>query len=135
MATKNAALRTIIPEAVKTFMPEMQQQIVKESDEHQEVVDRLADIIRSMPVTYQTEGTDPGDKVVYLHYFYAGSDWYLVEKDHLPEQDQCFGYAVLNSDFDMAEWGYVSIEEIKQTGLVELDFFWTPKKFGEIDFR
>lgn len=96
-----------------------------------EIVDTLGSIIQTMPHTYQTEKTDTDDKIVYLHYFMGGSDWYVVEKDKLMPQNQAFGYAILGGDTINAEWGYISILELIQNG-VELDFYFTPVKFLEV---
>jgi DNA repair protein RadC len=97
-----------------------------------EIAQRLVGIIEKMPKTYQTEDTPTNDKIVYLHYFYAGSDWYIIEKDKLPEQLQTYGYVILNGDLQDAEWGYVSLEEIKATEKIELDFHFIPVRFGEL---
>lgn len=96
-----------------------------------DIVDTLGGIIQTMPHTYQTEDTKTNDKIVYLHYFKGGSDWYIVEKDKLPVQQQAFGYAILNGDDINAEWGYINIVELIQNN-VELDFYFTPVKFGEL---
>ncbi len=121
-----------IPASVKAFMPEMQQKAIVGSEEHWGTIKELKDIIEKMPSSYQTENIPSKDKMVYLHYFYGGSDWYIVEKDREPEQLQAFGYAILNGDTDMAEWGYVNIEELKETNKVDLDFYFDPIKFGEL---
>lgn len=119
-----------IPEVVKSFMPVMQQKAIVGSEEHSEIINDLLGIIEKMPKTYGTENTPTDEKVVYLHYFYGQSDWYIVEKDMEREQLQAFGYVILNGDTQMAEWGYINIEELKKTNRVELDFYFTPIKFG-----
>lgn len=97
-----------------------------------EIASRIIDIFHKLPKTYDTENTHVDDKIVYLHYFYAGNDWYIVEKDIEAEQHQAFGYTILNGDYDFAEWGYISIEELKNIEGVELDFYFEPIKFGEL---
>lgn len=128
-----------IPKSVKAFMPVMQQKAIVGNEEVWDVIDRLKKIIDEMPVTYQTEDTTLDEKMVWLHYFFGGSDWYIVEKDmgdfrgqKDPVQHQAFGYAILNGDHQMAEWGYISIEELKSTNKIELDFYFQPIKFGEL---
>ncbi len=120
-----------IPAVVKTFMPEFQQKIASKSWEHGEAVERLKAIIEKMPKTYQTDSIPAAEKILQLHYFYGQSDWYIVEKDSEPEQLQAYGYVILNGDEINAEWGYISIEELKETNKVELDFHFTPITFGE----
>lgn len=132
-----------IPESLKLFMPEMQQKAIVGTTELWEVVDNLYSIIQKMPHTYQTEKTPTDEKIVYLHYFFGGSDWYIVEKDKGSGGDktqyQAFGYAILNGDHEMAEWGYISIEELKSyksknpwAGGIELDFYFEPIPFGQL---
>ena len=87
----------------------------------------LAGIIETMPVTYETDGQ--GDQaIVYLHYFKAGFDFYITERDCENEQLQAFGKADLGYG---AELGYISIVETLRAG-AELDLHWQPKKLGEI---
>ena len=50
----------------------------------------------------------------------------------LPDRLQAYGYVILNGDLDNAEWGYINIEELKNSNKVELDFYWTPIKFKEL---
>lgn len=121
-----------IPDIVKEFMPTIQQKAIVGSEEHWDTLSTLESIIKKMPSTYGTEDIEEDDKIVYLHYFYGGSDWYIVEKDSEMEQLQAFGYVVLNGDHEMAEWGYISIEELKRTNRVELDFYFEPTEFGEL---
>lgn len=104
----------------------------------QDIVKTLSGIIENMPVSYETEETDTPDKVIHLHYFSGGSDWYIIEKDKgSPDdtiqgiQQQAFGYAILNGDTINAEWGYINIFELIENN-VELDFHWTPIKFCEL---
>lgn len=97
-----------------------------------EKVQELISYFEKMPKTYGTEKQETDDKIVYLHYFYGGSDWYIVEKDSEPEQLQAFGYAILNGDFQQAEWGYISLVELLGISRIELDFYFTPVCFGDI---
>ncbi|MFH1886978.1 MAG: DUF2958 domain-containing protein [Pseudomonadota bacterium] len=60
------------------------------------------------------------EKIIHLHFFIGGCDWFIAEYDG---QDLFFGYAVLNGDYDNAEWGYVSFAELKSVkiGFLEVD--------------
>ncbi len=92
---------------------------------------RLAQI----PKLYETEGIDLKEKLVYLHFFIGGCDWYVTEFDG---EDLFFGYAILNQDYQNAEWGYFSFSELKaiQVGPIEIDCeiecLWAVKKAGDI---
>lgn len=97
----------------------------------------LADIIDAMPKSYESDGQ--GDEaIVHLHYFYGGSDWWIIEKDaealdYELEGDpnghhRAFGFVCLNGDTDCAELGYISLPEMfSGRAVIELDFHWTPK--------
>ncbi len=85
------------------------------------------------------------DVIIYLHFFMGSFDWWISEYDG---EDTFFGFACLG-DPDMAEWGTVSFQELKdlkhgvpiynldkEMGKVPLevdcDKYWQPKKFSEI---
>ena len=122
-------------EAIKGFMSEAQYSILSqniggEEYEFNDVVNDLYETITTMPKTGE-QGDKGDDAVAYLHYFKGGSDWYIIEKDMYDEQLQAFGYAILNGDREMAELGYINIEELTRLG-VELDFYYTKQTLGEI---
>ncbi len=86
----------------------------------------MANVITSMPVTYETDGQ--GDQaVVQLHYFTSDCDWYITERDCMDEQLQAFGLACIWEE----EVGYISIKELVEAG-AELDLHWTPKTLGQV---
>jgi len=86
----------------------------------QKVMD-LARLIKSMPKTYDQDGSGM-EAIAYLHYFTAGFDWYITEKDMTGDgTSQAFGLAVV---FER-ELGYISIREIVANG-GELDLHFTP---------
>lgn len=93
--------------------------------------ERLAKI----PGLYETENVPLKDKIIYLHFFIFGSDWYVAETDG----DMLWGFVVLNNDFDMSEWGYFSLNELKSIDIngieidCELEEYFKPKKASEID--
>jgi len=94
--------------------------------------ERLARI----PKLYETEDVRLQNKTVHLHFFMGGCDWYIVEYDG---HDLFWGYAILNSDFEMAEWGYVSFNEIRAINLSGLEVdcvleaYFETQKASEID--
>ena len=63
-----------------------------------------------IPRLYETEATDAKDKLIHLHFFIFGCDWYIAEYDG---DDLFYGYAILNNDLQNAEWGYISFQELK----------------------
>jgi hypothetical protein len=93
--------------------------------------ERLAKI----PRLYETEKVPLKGKLIYLHFFIGGCDWHIAEFDG---EDLFWGYAILNGDFEMAEWGYISLEELKSIKIppgfeIENDIYWEVKKASEIE--
>jgi len=91
--------------------------------------------LNKIPKLYETEEILLDQKMIYLHFFIGGSDWYIAEFDG---EDMFFGYAILNGDTECAEWGYVSFSELREikVGLVEIDCeleeCWDVRRFGDI---
>ncbi len=89
----------------------------------------------TIPRLYETESIPLQKKLIYLHFFIGGSDWYVAEFDG---DDIFFGYVILNGDLQCAEWGYFSFSELMgvKVGFVEIDCeleeCWGVKKFREI---
>jgi hypothetical protein len=85
-----------------------------------------------MPKLYATENVPEADKIVRLHYFIGGSDWWLVEVDWT--EGTAFGYC----DLGHGEWGYVHLPELEAVAVgpfgqpVERDLHWTPKPWKEV---
>jgi hypothetical protein len=93
--------------------------------------------LAKIPKLYETENIPLKDKLIHLHFFIGGCDWYIAEFDG---DDTFFGFAILNNDYEMAEWGYVSFRELKSIkidGWLEVDCeveeIWQVKKAIEID--
>lgn len=76
--------------------------------------------LSKIPKLYETEDIPLKDKLIHLHFFIGGCDWYIAETD---SEDLFWGFAILNGDMDMAEWGYISFNELKalKVGFVEID--------------
>lgn len=92
--------------------------------------------LSKIPKLYETENVPLKDKLVYLHFFIGGCDWFICEYDG---DDLFWGFAILNNDLEMAEWGYVSFKELKYINIngievdCELEEFWNVKKASKID--
>lgn len=87
-----------------------------------------------IPKLYATENTPLEDKLIYLHFFIADSDWYIAEYDG---QDIFWGFAILGGDYINAEWGYISFNEMKEInthGLeIDCDLYWRIRPAREVD--
>ena len=89
-----------------------------------------------IPKLYETEHVPLKEKLVYLHFFIAGCDWYICEFDG---EDIFWGFAHLGDD-QCAEWGYISFSELKSikvNGRLEIDCecedFWKNREASEIE--
>lgn len=91
--------------------------------------------LNRIPRLYETKDIPLHEKVIHLHFFIGGCDWYIAEFDG---EDTFFGYAILNHDYSNAEWGYVSFQELKEIKIAwvevdcETDKSWLPKPAGTI---
>lgn len=88
-----------------------------------------------IPRLYETEHLPNKDKLIHLHFFIGGCDWYVAEYDG---DDIFFGYAILNNDTECAEWGYISFSEMKELNVsgieidCELEEYWPPTPVSKI---
>jgi hypothetical protein len=87
-----------------------------------------------IPKLYETDHIPVEEKIIYLHFFIGGCDWYVSEYDG---DDLFFGFAILNGDYENAEWGYISFAEMKAIQIhgleIDCETDWTPKKASEIE--
>ena len=130
-------LENITP-IIKKFMPKFQIDAILGSEEHFEIIQKLETQIRAIPTDTRSsdqayEKAKKNQKAnyldfyrVYAHYFYGGSDWYVLSWD---KGDLLFCYVVLNGDTQMSEMGDVSLTELHANN-VELDFFWNEKQLS-----
>ena len=85
-----------------------------------------------VPGLYQTENVELEDKILDMHFFIGGCDWYAAEYDG---EDIFFGFVNLN-DPQNAEWGYFSLKELDEINIkgigVDNDLHWQLKRFSEI---
>lgn len=91
--------------------------------------------LASIPRLYETESVPLKDKIIHAHFFVSGCDWFVIEFDG---NDTFFGFAILNQDLEMAEWGYVSFSELKAIKLggyleVDRDLYWEPRPACEVE--
>lgn len=90
--------------------------------------------LSKIPALNETEHIDQKDKIIHMHLFIAGCDWYIAEFDG---EDIFFGFAILNCDYENAEWGYSSLSELAEINIkglqVDRDKHWGPTKVSEID--
>lgn len=87
-----------------------------------------------LPKIYETERIPAQEKIIHMHFFIGGSDWYIAEFDG---EDTFFCFAVLNDDLDNAEWGYASLSEMESISVhgieIDRDLHWQPVPAGTIE--
>jgi hypothetical protein len=86
--------------------------------------------LTKIPRLYETEGVEAKDKLIYLHFFVGGSDWYIAEFDG---EDTFFGFVCLNGWTDCAEWGYISFKELKELKVKQPILFDGVKRFMPLE--
>ncbi len=125
--------------ALKDFISEQQINIMahlarnsEEADHFIGKFDEMANIVKNMPKTYETDGVEMDDKVIALHYFYGNCDWYIIEKDMEADEPQYQAFGIADIGFGLSGGGYISIDEIITTTPAEIDLFWTPCTVAEL---
>ena len=70
--------------------------------------------LANIPALYSTEEIPFDEKMIYAHfaYFNNGKVTYWFVAEYAPEERLFFGFVLLNSWFDCAEWGYISFDEL-----------------------
>lgn len=83
-------------------------------------------VLATIPPLYSTDTTPATEKILHLHYFTGGCDWFIAEVD--PTAGLAFGWAELTPG--MGEWGYIPLPELEEVNrgliIVERDLHWTP---------
>ena len=91
--------------------------------------------LKKLPGLYASEDVPLKEKTILMHFFIGGCDWFAAE--YSPEEELFYGFAILNNDYEMAEWGYFSFRELcdLRVAFVEVDYdlHWTPGKAAEIE--
>ena len=91
--------------------------------------------LAKVPGLYSTEHISIQDKMIHAHFYLGESHWFIAEYDDV---DTMFGFCILNGDLEMAEWGYVSFQDLKDINVlglyqVQYDVYWTPKPAGQVE--
>jgi hypothetical protein len=91
---------------------------------------KMASNVEAMP-SVLVNGQDGANAEAHLHYFYGGSDWYILEKNWDGGVDRAYGFVVLNGDMQNAEYGYVDIGDLVARG-ANLDLYFKTQTIAEV---
>ena len=90
-------------------------------------------VLDKIPRLHESGDISFKDKLIYLHFFIGGCDWYIAEYDG---EDVFFGFVILGNDLRNAEWGYVSFSELKSISIafceIDNDIHWKVCKASKI---
>ncbi|MFA6130494.1 MAG: DUF2958 domain-containing protein [Candidatus Omnitrophota bacterium] len=91
--------------------------------------------LAKIPAFYSSEETPLKEKMIHLHFFIGGCDWYAAEYS---SEERCFfGFAILNGDLQNAEWGYFSLRELSELKIdfleIDRDLYFKPCRAVEIE--
>lgn len=91
--------------------------------------------LEKLPRRYETEKVSLEEKIIHMHFFIGGCDWYVAEYE--PSERLFFGYAIINNDLRNSEWGYISYDEMRNINVrgieIDRDLHWKPQRALEID--
>ena len=91
--------------------------------------------LNEVPKLYETEEVPLKEKLIYLHFFLRGCDWFIAETDG---KDLMWGFCILNNDLEMAEWGFVSLAELNDIKVggwlkIECSQYWEIKPAKQVE--
>lgn len=90
--------------------------------------------LASIPSLYSTEGVSTKDKIIHAHFHLQDSHWFIAEI----RDDLMFSFCILNGDYEMAEWGFIDLEQLESINIhgifqVEYDVSWLPKPASQVE--
>jgi hypothetical protein len=89
---------------------------------------------RNIPGLYSTENIATENKLIHVHLVFGSCHWFTAEYD---KEDTCFGFVMLNGDFQNAEWGYFSLQELHELSFgifkVQVDANWKVQPAKDIE--
>jgi hypothetical protein len=109
-----------IPPEVAAIIPYSQLEVTQQNpDAYAEPIERLTRILAAILAIGATDGMKEPPAV--LHYFAGATDIFICEYDG---SNEVFGFIILNGDYEMAEFGYISLSEIRHIAVLNLDYYW-----------
>jgi hypothetical protein len=113
-----------IPPEVAAIIPYSQLEVTQQNpDAYAEPIERLTRVLAAIPTIGVTDGmnrTLVREHPAVLHYFAGATDIFICEYDG---KDEMFGFSILNGDYEMAEFGYIGLSEIRHIAVLNLDYY------------
>jgi ppGpp synthetase/RelA/SpoT-type nucleotidyltranferase len=123
------SLEKIVPKNMLLSIKETKESWKRgDSDDIFEHYENLIEGYREIPTLYFQDEKGK-NAIVYLHYFSGGSDWYITELDK--ENNEGFGYVILNGDTQNSEFGYINMNELANSN-INIDLYWSFQTLNEI---
>ena len=89
--------------------------------------------LKNLPKLYSQDGDCA--KIAYIHFFniFGRGDWFVLEGEKQEDGDfRFFGYVKSPLGEDCDEYGYFHLNELKNTGVIELDKYFEPTLLAEV---
>ena len=91
--------------------------------------------LASIPRLYQTEDIPLKQKLIHLHFFIGGTDFFICEYNGT---DTFWGFVILNGDYEMAEFGYINFDELESIRVngwqeIDCDLYWKTRPANQVD--
>jgi hypothetical protein len=109
-----------IPPEVAAIIPYSQLEVTRQNPAaYAEPIERLTRALAAIPAIGATDGMKEHPAI--LHYFAGATDIFIREYDG---RNEMFGFTILNGDYEMAEYGYIGLSEIRHIAVLNLDYYW-----------
>lgn len=110
-------IKSILPKA--QYVTTLQLTRGEEGDFYKQKIKDLAAAVKNAPKMYSTEGKE--QHPIVMKYFHPTGTVNLVSE--IGEDGEAFGYQCINGDWELAEWGYIDLNEVKNIPGMEVDYY------------
>lgn len=91
--------------------------------------------LNSLPKLYATEEIPLKEKLIQLHFYIGNTDFFIIEYDG---KETFWGFAILNNDYQMAEFGYIDFQELRSIRTngwheIECDLHWKIRPANQVE--
>ena len=90
----------------------------EEGDFFKRQIKDIAAAVKNAPKIGETDGMEQ-HPIVFRYFHPTGTETLVTE---IGEDGEAYGFQCLNGDYEMAEWGYLNLDEIKNIPSMEMDY-------------